>query len=277
MRILLSVFVLFVALELQAATPKVPARKELNALALDSVTAFDKAVKAQDFTAFHKQISKLWQEQITPDQLKSAFQTFIDQQMDLAGAAQVDPVFEPAPSIDDDGVLTLEGDYPTAPNKIRFRLKYMNEKSGWKLLGIKLNVTPAGTSDAKAPTVKEAKTLVRGSLLAFNQAVQAKSFAGFYKQIATLWQNQTTPEKLQALFQPFIDGEVNIAPIAKLEPTFEKGPVIDDDGLLQIQGTYPTSPSKVRFDLAYLNEGADWRLVKINVKVGNPPGAAKDE
>jgi len=277
MRHLLALYFVFAAIAAMAATPKLPAKKELNTLALDSVVAFDKAVKAKDFTAFHQQISKLWQEQITPQQLKSAFQTFIDQQMDLAGVAQVEPVYEPAPSIDDDGVLTLEGNYPTTPNKVRFRLKYVNEKPGWKLLGIKLNVTPAGTDDAKAPTVKEARTLVRESLLAFNQALQEKSFAGFYKQVATLWQNQTTPEKLQALFQPFIDAEINLAPIAKLEPTFEKGPVIDEDGLLQIQGTYPTTPSKVRFDLAYVNEGTDWRLVKINVKVGNPPGAAKEE
>jgi hypothetical protein len=82
---------------------------------------------------------------------------------------------------------------------------------------------------------------------------------------------------MQSLFQPFIDGNVDISPIRKLEPTFGRGPLIDEDGLLQIEGIYPTKPSEVRFSLGYIFEGGDWRLLKINVKLARPQGASKEE
>ena len=64
-----------------------PADKELKALALDSLLSFNKAVQAKDFTAFHKQISALWQAQATPTTLKNSFQTFVDQNLDVSSIA----------------------------------------------------------------------------------------------------------------------------------------------------------------------------------------------
>lgn len=277
MRTLVAVSLLFLAVATHAAAPKVPSQKDLTTLTRESLLAFNKAVQAKEFTGFHKYISELWQEQITPEKLKSIFQTFIDQGLDLSAIAQAEPTFEPAPSIDADDVLIVEGHYPLAPDEAHFRLKYVNEKSRWKLIGIKLDVKPAGAADAKAPSVKEAKALVRTSLLDFNAALQEKSFAGLHGKIAPMWQKQITPEKMQSLFQAFIDGEVDISPIAKLEPSFERGPLIDEDGLLQIEGSYPTKPDRVRFALGYIFEGGEWRLLKINVRIGQPPGEASDE
>lgn len=157
-----------------------------------------------------------------------------------------------------------------------FRLKYVNEHSAWKLIGIKVDVKPAGATDVKLPSDDEMKALVRESLLAFNKAVQAKSFVAFHKSIAGVWQKQITPAKLRELFQSFIDAEIDIAPIAKLEPTFTAGPTIDEDGVLSVEGSYPTKPSQVHFKLAYIYEAPQWKLVKVNVRVKNE-GENSDE
>ena len=270
MRISIALCLLALTALAQAAAPKLPPPKELNVLATESLLAFNNAVQAKDFTAFHKQIAELWRKEITPEKLKSFFQTFIDQELDLSGVAKAEPAFEPAPKIDSDDVLTLQGRYALPPNSLQFRLKYVTEKSAWKLVGIKLEMLPAGAADVKAPTVKEARALVRESLLGFNQAVQGKSFAAFHKTIAPMWQKQITPEKMQSLFQSFIDGEVDISGVADVEPSFERGPLIDDDGLLQIEGSYPTKPSQVRFKLGYVFEDNRWRLLKINVRLAQP-------
>jgi len=277
MRKVFGVLLLFLPLVSQAAAPKAPAEKEARALTLNSVLAFNKAVQAKDFVDFHKQISSLWQGQITPDKLKEVFRTFIDQNLDISGVEKVDPTFDVPPKIDSDGVLALQGSYLIAPNKVEFRLKYVNEKAAWKLIGIKLDVKPSGASDVKLPSEEETKALVRDSLLSFNRAVQDQSFAEFHKEISAVWQKQITPEKLQELFQPFIDAEVDLAPIAKREPAFDKPPAIDEDGVLRVQGEYPTQPHGVRFDLGYLFDGLDWRLIKINVKVGEPDEETPDE
>ena len=122
---------------------------------------------------------------------------------------------------------------------------HLYEKSAWKILGIKVEAMP---ETAKVPTDKELKALVRESLLEFNKALQEQSFEEFYPEIATVWQNQTTPEKLQEIFQSFIDQKIDIGPIVqKLQLSFEGQPAINSDGILVVKGTYPTKPSKLSF------------------------------
>ncbi len=156
--------------------------------------------------------------------------------------------------------------------------KYLREKSAWKLIGIKLDVQPAGAAEVKVPSEAECKVLVRESLLAFNEAVQTKNFETFHKTIATVWQKQISPEKFEKQFETFIAQGANIAPVAKLEPKFSKPPAIDENDLLQLEGTYSDGERDLSFVLAYLFETPKWRLVKINVHLkADEEEAAADE
>ena len=277
MRKLLIACGLLISIACHAQSPVVPPEKELRALALDSLLAFNKAVQAKDFSEFHKQISQLWREQINPAKLKSIFQTFIDQEVDLSPISNIDPKFEPAAKIDSDGVLVVQGNYPTTPSAVQFRLKYVNEKSAWKLIGIKVDVKPASAPGGTVPGEREARALALESLLAFNRAVQAKNFTTFHKQIADVWRQQITPEKLRNAFARFIEEEVDIAPIADLQPVFDPAPGFDEDGFLLLKGYYPTQPNKVRFKLRYIREADAWQLVNIAVDVSPESGDADEQ
>lgn len=123
-----------------------------------------------------------------------------------------------------------------------------------------------GVFAAEVPEEAELKSMSLSSLLAFNDGVQEKDFSDFYKELAPLWQDQTTPAKLKELFKEFIDKEINIAPIKKLEPVFNKPAKINSDEMLVIAGYYPTAPKRVVFELKYLDEKGDWKLAGINVK-----------
>src|SRR5947209_544719 len=248
----------------------VPPAAELKTLARDSLLEFNDAVKAKDFSGFHKKISQTWQGQITAKQLLDAFQSFIDQRIDVASIATVGPVFRPEPLIDHDGVLRLEGFYPTKPAKVTFRLSYVQEKGAWKLLGVRVNVVPSGPTDVKLPNETEATELVRSSLLAFNDAVQNQDFSEFYHSVAKIWENETSPEQLQKLFQSFIDQHINIAEIGKAQPTFDHPLALDDNGILKVDGSYSLEDRLVRFKLSYISEAGGWKLVGINVNVGHP-------
>lgn len=121
--------------------PVAPAAEEAARLALASMLAFNDALQTKSFGAFHAGISKQWQEQITPAKLLEVFQSFIDANMDLAPVKSVSPVFTTPPAVNDDGILLLEGHYPTTPNKVYFNLKYAAEDGKvWKLFGVKINV-----------------------------------------------------------------------------------------------------------------------------------------
>jgi hypothetical protein len=50
------------------------------------------------------------------------------------------PVFNHPAKIDSDGVLIVQGYYPTTPHRIIFKLKYLEEESEWKLVGVDVNL-----------------------------------------------------------------------------------------------------------------------------------------
>ena len=122
------------------SAPPAPPAAEAGRMALVSMLAFNAAIQSQSFDTFHLGIAKLWQEQITAAKLLDIFQSFIDAKIDLAGINDVSPIFATAPAVNSDGVLLLEGYYPTTPKKVYFKLKYVNEDRTWKIIGVNVNV-----------------------------------------------------------------------------------------------------------------------------------------
>jgi hypothetical protein len=266
----LLVLILLISLALHAEAQKVPPDKELKTLVRDSLLAFNDGVQQKSFAGFHKhELATLFRDQMPLEKFTSVFQSFFEKGYDIADIKQSTPVFDEPAAIDSDGVLSVKGSYPTRPNKVTFKLKYIQEKSAWKLLGINVQIVPFVEKPGALPSEAEAKQLALDSLLAFNKAVQRKSFDSFYTEIAKLWQAQTTAAKLTTIFQPFINkgAAADFSAIAKLEPTFDAKPTIDEDNFLALKGSYPTQPSKLFFDLRYLYEEGTWKLVAINVNL----------
>lgn len=176
---------------------------------------------------------------------------------------------------------TLEGTVVTkAGGSVPLELELIKEGGGWKVLAIRgpqagaathpaidTETTPAAAPPLAAPGPEVAKPLALATLLAFNQAVQSKSFDSFHANISGAWQRQITAAKLLEIFRPFIDAGIDIEPIRDLEPVFASPPALDEDGVLVIEGHYPTTPNKVYFKLKYLAEGGAWKLLGINVNV----------
>ena len=277
MRKLLVLSLLLLPFVLQAQTSKLPPEKELRALVFDSLFAFNKAVQKKDFAEFHEQrLSPQFRKQFPLAKFTAAFQVFIDKGYDISNIAKSEAVFDVPPAIDSEGLLVLKGHYPTRPNKVTFKLTYVNESSAWKLLGINVQAIPFVENTGKVPSNRELKTLALDSLLQFNDAIQAKRFDKFYRGISELWQKEVTAEKLQEIFQGFIDKKIDLAPITKVEPAFDGTPAVDADGFLVVKGSYPTQPSKVLFELNYVYENESWKLAGINVQV-KPTSAKADK
>ena len=131
---------LCLAVSAYAAGPKIPSEVELKAMTLESLLDFNKSVQAEDFTVLYDSISKVWQDQTSPEKLKGLFKTFVDKEIDISPIKKVEPVFNKPAEIDSDDVLVVSGYYPTTPKRVVFRLKYLFEKSDWKLIAIKLDI-----------------------------------------------------------------------------------------------------------------------------------------
>lgn len=113
-------------------------------------------------------------------------------------------------------------------------MELVKESGTWKVLY--LSAPQAGASveqgGQQLPSDQKSKALALDSLLAFNKAVQDKSFAGFHQQISRRWREQITPDKLKEVFNQFIEKQIDISRIKGVEPVLSAAPQINSDGLL---------------------------------------------
>lgn len=114
--------------------------------------------------------------------------------------------------------------------------------------------------------------LVRSSMLDFDMAIRAGDLRLFWATTAPEFRGRFTAEQFQQAFRGFLDQRVNLAPVQELSPVFIREPGVRDDGLLDMAGYFPTEPSQVHFDLQYARHVQGWRLVGVNVGVGQPEG-----
>jgi hypothetical protein len=126
---------------------RVPREAELERMVMEALLAFNQAIQARDFTAFHGTLADVLKKATTPQQLKKTFQEFIDKDADIGGIKDVKPQFAPPAEVNDKGVLAVAGHYPTRPFQVRFELEYAREQAGWKLSGIKVGLTKAGAGE----------------------------------------------------------------------------------------------------------------------------------
>jgi len=120
---------------------KVPDGQKLTELVNSSVSSFGRGVKKKDFSTFYEETATIWQKQTSPEELREAFKDFFNKHLDLASAIkELQPVFNKTAKIDSNGVLLVQGYYPTTPNRILFKLKYVDEDGDWKLVGIDVNL-----------------------------------------------------------------------------------------------------------------------------------------
>ena len=117
-----------------------PVGDELDSLVGDTMESFNSAVQSDDFADFHSQISQAWQEQITADKLQEVFSPLVKQKVDLTPKPGSKLTYSPKPTIDENGMMVLNGSYQTVRGKkLPFKLTYVKEDSDWKLFGIRVN------------------------------------------------------------------------------------------------------------------------------------------
>ncbi len=154
-----------------------------------------------------------------------------------------------------------------------------NEKDGFKL-GKDTNTAQKPEKDApekpkeelsddKVPSEEFMQDLAKTTLMNFNEAVQEADFSGFHKTVSKSWQRSSRPSQFEKGFKQFIDRKIDISGIRKKEAKFAPSPRIDDAKYkrptLMLEGRYRVSPLPVKFELDYIFEDDEWRLIAINV------------
>ena len=254
-----------------SAEPTVPAEDDLKAMTSSAVLLLARAINAKDFTEFYNATAKVWQSQTTPEALKETFIKSAERNADLTAVEGYSPEFSEKPSIDESGRLILKGYYPTRPSRLSFTIKFIRQESEWKLFGIDvfLEETPGSSSSAadkkEIPSEDQLVALTNRSMMLLAQAISRDDFSDFYGSIATVWQQQITKDKLREQMVSFIEKKIPLTIIEGVSPVFSEKPFFDKDGLLIVNGQYPTKPYRVEFRLDFVNEESQWKLLGFNV------------
>lgn len=118
----------------------IPSEEELVRLTDDAMQWVASALNARDFAEFYGKISRVWQNQTTPEELYRSFVLVMAQGIDLSPALEARPVFADAPTVDASGVLRVDGHYPSETQPFSFSLKFVTEDEQWRLLGVNVGM-----------------------------------------------------------------------------------------------------------------------------------------
>ena len=136
----------------------------------------------------------------------------------------------------------------------------------------KPDTTKSTATKSAIPDNDKLQTLVKTTFMDFSDAVQSDDFEDFYKKVAKVWQDQTSPEEMQQSFKVFVDNKEDYnfkKAVASLDATFSPAPSIQQvagmDALV-VNGYYPTKPERANFEFKYTNEDGNWKLIAIHIK-----------
>ncbi len=161
---------------------------------------------------------------------------------------------------------------------VPLEIALVKEAGSWKILGI---TTPRkGISDTQEksaplppmeiPSNDQLVELVRETTAAFGKAVDGKDMSVFHRYISKLWQNQYSVQQLEDAYSSLYKLDAKWASLENLSPIFHQAPLKNEDGVLIIQGHYPTKPDLLTFQYKYIPEGLAWKLLGLSVKLVKP-------
>ena len=138
------------------------------------------------------------------------------------------------------------------------------------LVGVLAIATPS-LAQTRVPSERPLEALVKASLLSFNDANVTGNFTVFHAKLSKPFRQQFTPERLQETFKSFAEQQIDFDIIAAYKPVYEPAASVNDDGKLIVKGYFPTEPTRVLFDLAFIPSDGEWKLISIHVKTERAP------
>lgn len=126
----------------------------------------------------------------------------------------------------------------------------------------------SGLSPYDLPGEPAVRALAEISLLDFNNAVRSRDFYFFHATIADVWKPSITPAAFEKGFAEFLALKPDISSIQGEKARFVRCPRVDskyDADVLFLDGIYQLDPLPVRFNLEYVLENDQWKLVRIRV------------
>lgn len=122
----------------------VPAPGELNAIIRTTLRKLNRNNKTNHYEELHEHLTPEMQLSVTPQKLSEAFSGFRRNGLDLSGVAQIEPQFLRQPTLNEEGMLLLNGVFPMQPRIVHFNLGYRKVDGIWMLQAFQIDTPTHG-------------------------------------------------------------------------------------------------------------------------------------
>jgi len=121
--------------------PGPPTERRAVSLLRVTLITVNNAVLTRNFSILWSRSSFGLRRKYTARKLRQAFTPFIKQRVDLTPVLDLRPIWNEQPAVDEGGELRLRGWFRTQPRVVRFNLRYVYERSRWRLSLIEVDTT----------------------------------------------------------------------------------------------------------------------------------------
>lgn len=119
------------------------------------------------------------------------------------------------------------------------------------------------------PSDDDQDILIISTLLTFNDANLTGNYSVLRARASQQFQEQVSLKQLEQEFDAFRKNAVNIAPVAISELVPDDDGAIDKKGILRLSGYFDLPDMRVIYVLKYIQNGGDWKLLSLDVRVKN--------
>ncbi|MDP2696049.1 MAG: hypothetical protein Q8O87_02235 [bacterium] len=135
----------------------------------------------------------------------------------------------------------------------------------WRVNDFSYGALKVPTADM--PSNDDLIELVDDTMALFADAVAGGDFDDFYDSVSRFWRKTLTVADLNSAFKTFIDNQLDLSYVDGVEPVFDDAPSFDSNRALVLEGHYPSETADAYFELGYIYERQEWKLIHIKVRV----------
>lgn len=108
--------------------------------------------------------------------------------------------------------------------------------------------------------------LIKGSLIALNQANLTNNYQVLYALGSDSLRASTNPQNLGQSFAGFRERKIDLSSVLFLNPNLTRAAAIEG-GRLHLVGTFPTTPLQINFDFWFEPSQGQWKFVQLNTSL----------
>jgi hypothetical protein len=171
-----------------------------------------------------------------------------------------------------------EGLCSAMSNREPARLKIANRvRALWLATMLAASTAVPANAQPAEPNGVQLLMMIKTTLIAYSQANMTGNYSVLRDLAAPAFQQVNSVARLSEIFREERSKNLDLSPVVLLRPELLRPVVVDERGLLNVEGYFPSKPQMVHFKLVFQSVAQTWRLVALGVTtVSATPVAATD-